>query len=388
MRLLFCFVGGRGHFEPLAPLARAAADAGHGVAFAGAGSLAATVEDAGFESLAAASVSPAPARRVPLRAVDRDREERDLRERFARRAARARLPEVASACASWRPDLLVCDETDFGAALAAERLGIPHVVCELNASGSFVRAEVVAEALDGLRAEHGLPRDPALEGPARAGVLSPFPPSLRDPDHPAPARLQRFRAPSPQPTAAPPWSPAVPGAPAVYFTLGTVFNLECGDLFARVLAGLCELPVEVVVTVGDAVDPSELGAWPDRVHVERFLPQAAVLPHCAAVVSHAGSGSVLGALSHGLPSLLLPLGADQPWNADRCRRLGVARVLDALQATPGDVRSAVQEILEAPGCRERAERLRDEIRSLPSPAQAVAWLESLAANQRPATPEA
>jgi UDP:flavonoid glycosyltransferase YjiC (YdhE family) len=87
----------------------------------------------------------------------------------------------------------------------------------------------------------------------------------------------------------------------VYFTLGTVFNLESGDLFERVLAGLAELEIDVVATVGAEIDPAELGPLPPHVRVERFLPQSEILSRYSAVVSHAGSGSVLGALAHGLP---------------------------------------------------------------------------------------
>ena len=135
------------------------------------------------------------------------------------------------------------------------------------------------------------------------------------------------------------WLAALPG-PVTYLTLGTIFNLESGDLFERVLAGLRELPGSIVVTVGRDLDPGVLGPQPANVHVRRFIPQSLVLPHCDLVVSHAGSGSVIGALTHGLPMVLLPMGADQPLNAARAEALGVAQVLDALEATPADIERA------------------------------------------------
>jgi MGT family glycosyltransferase len=194
-------------------------------------------------------------------------------------------------------------------------------------------------------------------------VLSPFPPSLRDP---GPAHCFRTAV-----------GARCDGTRTVYFTLGTVFNLESGDLFTRVLAGLRELDVDVVATVGRQIDPAELGPQPARVRVERYLPHPAVLPRCAAVVSHGGSGTVLGALAHALPSVLLPMGADQPWNAARCEELGVALVLDALRATPDDVRAAVSTVLDDPSYRAAAERMRDEIRALPGPEHAVRLVERL-----------
>jgi MGT family glycosyltransferase len=158
--------------------------------------------------------------------------------------------------------------------------------------------------------------------------------------------------------------------------------MESGDLFQRVLAGLRELPIDLVVTVGRDIDPAEFGPQPANVHIERYVPQAILLPHCRLVVSHGGSGSVLGALTHGLPMVLLPLGADQPLNAARCETLGVARVLDAVGATPLMVREAVSRVLDDPAYRRAAEGFRDEIEALPEPRHAVLLLERLAEEQR------
>ena len=134
--------------------------------------------------------------------------------------------------------------------------------------------------------------------------------------------------------------------------------------------------------MGCDIDPAELGPLPACIHVARYIPQALVLPHCSAVVSHGGSGSVLGALTHGLPQVLIAMGADQPLNAARCRELGLALTLDPVSATPDDVCTAVAAVLDEPSYREAAERMRDEIGSLPAPAQALAALEQLVARFR------
>jgi MGT family glycosyltransferase len=135
------------------------------------------------------------------------------------------------------------------------------------------------------------------------------------------------------------------------------------------------------VTVGPHIDPSELGPQPPHVRVEGYLPQAEVLPGCDVVVTHGGSGSVLGALAHGLPLVVLPMGADQPLNAARCEAVGVGRSLDALGATPADVRDAVAAVLHEPSYRRSAERLRDEIAALPEPAEALKLVEALYARE-------
>jgi UDP:flavonoid glycosyltransferase YjiC (YdhE family) len=371
VRLLFAFTGGRGHVEPLVPIARAAEAAGHTVAFASTPSMAPVVEALRFAAFPIGPSGPPPERR-PLRAVDPEREEREFREGFADRGARTRAPGVLALCADWRPDVVVADETDFGSMVAAERLGIPCSTVLVLAAGSIARPEAVAETLDEVRTEHGLPPDPELAMPSRHLVLSPFPPSLRDRAFPLPATAHSFRPLTPA-------AAAKDASPAVYFTLGTVFNLESGDLFARVLAGLRELPIDVIATVGPGIDPAELGPLRDRIRIERYIPQSEVLPRCRAVVSHGGSGSIVGALAHGLPSVLIPMGADQPLNAARCEELGVARVLDPVAATPELVREAVATVLSDATYRSAAERLRDEIAALPDAAHAVVLLERLAA---------
>ena len=309
-----------------------------------------------------------------------EREYRVLRDHYAGRWARFQATRVLELSAEWRPDLIVCDEVDFGSMIAAERLGLPHATVLVIACGSFIRPDVVSEPLDALRAEHGLPPDPGLEMPSRHLVLSPFPPSFRDPAYPLPPNTLSIRPEAADPAdadAAPAWLSHLSDKPTVYFTLGTVFNLESGDLFTRVLSGLRELPINVIVTVGRQIDPESFGPQPDNVHIERYIPQSALLPHCDLVVNHGGSGSVIGALAHGLPLVVIPMGADQSLNAGRCEQLGVGIALDAVQATPESVADAVAAVLLAPSYRTAAERIRDEIAGLLGTDAAVPLLERL-----------
>jgi UDP:flavonoid glycosyltransferase YjiC (YdhE family) len=379
VRMLFTFAGGSGHFEPLVPIARAAEAAGHTIAFSGEPAMVPTVEAAGFAVFASGPNTSSTQRR-PLLALDAAREDRALRDGYAGRTARGRAASLLAVCADWRPDLVVCDEIDFGAMVAAEHLGLPFASVLVIAAGSFVRKELVAERLNELRAEHGLPPDPDLAMLSRYLVLSPFPPSYRDPAFPLPATAQTFRPfdldPAPG-NAARPWGTRPSGAATIYFTLGTVFNMESGDLFSRVLAGLRDLPVNLVVTVGRHIDPAEFGPQPPNVHIERYIPQSQVMPHCDLVVCHGGSGSVIGALAHGRPMVLIPMGADQPLNAARCASLGLARVLDPQAATAETVREAAAAVLADHSYRLAAERFRAEIAAMPGPAAAVALLERL-----------
>jgi len=104
-----------------------------------------------------------------------------IREVFAGRTARERAARLLDVYDSWQPDVIVRDEVDFGAAVAADRLGIPHASIVVLAAGGLIRADLVAEPLDALRAEHGLRADPKLEMLHRHLTLVPVPPTFRTP---------------------------------------------------------------------------------------------------------------------------------------------------------------------------------------------------------------
>lgn len=250
--------------------------------------------------------------------------------------------------------------------------GIPVATVQVLAAGTLIRPELIAPPLAAIRVEHGLPPDPGLTMLTRGLVLSPFPASFRESD----ARAFHYRSGAP--------AIATPAdRPRVYVTLGTVFNLGSGDLFERLLTGLAAVDADVLVTVGRHIDPAEFGPQPPYVRIERFVPQDQVLRGTDLVVSHGGSGALLGALTHGLPQVLLPLGADQPHNASRATQLGVARTLDAATATPAEIGDAIRGALVDEGMAARSRLVAEEINSLPYVDVTVPLLAALAAGEQP-----
>ena len=387
MRILFTFAGGAGHFIPLSPLARAMEARGHVVAVSGQPMLLPIVEREGFTAFATGgNTFHGDSKRMPLLKLNMQREYRVVRKSYAGRIARSRASTINELCTKWKPDLLVCDEMDFGCMIAAERLSIPYATVLVIATGALTPRQLIAESLNELRAEHGLAADPDLLMLSRYLVLSPFPPSLRDPAFPLPSTALSF-CPAVLTNHAsrhrPEWLARLPYASTIYLTLGTVFNVESGDLFNRLLTGLKTLPINVVVTVGPQIDPQEIGRQPQNVHIEKFIDQWSLLPHCDLVVSHAGSGTVLGALAHGLPMVLVPMGADQPLNAKRCEELKVAQVLDPIESTPEVIREAVSAVRTDLSYRQAAEHIRTEIAALPNQNCAVSLLERLATTKIP-----
>ena len=108
-----------------------------------------TVEAEGFPAIGSGGHTLTdPSLRGPLLPVDRGHEERVIRDVFAGIVARERAARLLEVYGRWRPDVVVRDEVDFGAAVAAERLGIPHASIVVLAAGGLIRPDLVGEPLD------------------------------------------------------------------------------------------------------------------------------------------------------------------------------------------------------------------------------------------------
>jgi len=284
---------------------------------------------------------------------------------------------------------------EFAAWLAAERSGLPMVVHAIGVvTGSPVLfAAVAGESLAAARTATGLPADPGLRPLYGRGIITFYPPSLRFLQLPPPdVPEQPIRLPSPGPARLP-FERVRPGRPLVYVTLGTVFNTAV-DLLRTLVAGVAALDVEVLVTTGQMVDPAILGPQPAHVHAARFVPQQDVLAAAAAVVCHAGVGTVYDALSVGVPLVVAPLAADQPICAMGCVLAGAAVSLapvpppqeflayatDPTAVTATQVSEATTRVLETPTYRQAAQRIAAEIAAAPPPSSIRPWLMSLVGN--------
>ena len=121
----------------------------------------------------------------------------------------------------------------------------------------------------------------------------------------------------------------------------------------------------VIATTGRRLDPEELGPVPANAIVAEFLPQAAVLERADLLVSHSGSGTMLGGLVHGVPQVALPRGTDQPQNAALLARAGAGVVVAPDDYAVDTIQAAVREVSGNPSFRAAAERVRDEIAAMP-----------------------
>jgi MGT family glycosyltransferase len=114
-----------------------------------------------------------------------------------------------------------------------------------------------------------------------------------------------------------------PSQPLVLVGLSSTVMRQEG-LLQRAADALGQARVRGLVTTGPAVDPAAISA-PGNVTVTRWVRHADVLPHCSAVITHGGHGTVMKALIAGVPLILVPLGRDQPDNAARVVYAGAGR---------------------------------------------------------------
>jgi MGT family glycosyltransferase len=174
------------------------------------------------------------------------------------------------------------------------------------------------------------------------------------------------------------WAAGTDSRPLVYITFGTIAGTlaRARHVYRTALDAVAELPVRAVLTTGPGIEAGGLGATPSHVRIEAWIPQRDVLEHASLVVCHGGSGTVRGALAAGLPLVVVPLGADQPYNAQRIAAVGAGIALANPDASA--LRNAIERALSDAALRAAARRIADDIAALPPLERAIDALEAIA----------
>lgn len=376
MKTLFVSWPGYGHLLPMIPLIRAAQRAGHQVLVSSASDLTHLIEQVGVSAHRSGLTAEQSYARLPagvrVSALPLDEQQEFAGRHFFGAGGVDRARDVLDLIDTWHPDLLVHDTVELGSASAAAMRGIPHVT---HGYGPPVPDQLGFLATIGSAiADAGFP-DPT-PGVLEAPYFEICPPSLLD-SEPSPWVSSFPLRPSPgevrddEPAAID--LSALAHHDTVYVTLGTVMN-QAPEVFRAVIEGCTAWPVNVVATTGPGFDHALLGAESSAVLTAPYLPQAAVLPHCRVVVSHAGAGTMLGALCHGLPQLCLPQGTDQPFNTAALLPTGAALALQPEEITAEAVAQALGRLLEEATFSEAARSLCDEIGRMPPAEDALATI--------------
>ncbi|ALG12191.1 glycosyltransferase [Kibdelosporangium phytohabitans] len=360
MRIFFSCRPAAGHVHPLIPLALAARNAGHEVVFGTGTDFLPPLRALGF---AAHKVGIAiPDAEAEARRLHGDHDVLELMlTMFGDLLPRHTIGDLTPLIGTMRPDLIVYEQSDVGAAAVGSRAGVPIISHVIGRSMPASARQHSATRLGWLWGDH-TPADPML-GDA---CLDIWPTGLPDPaTADVPTRIPVRPVPWNEPGELPATATATRSRPLVYLTLGTV-AFGAVKVMRAAIDGLAALPVDVIVAVGPG-DPTLLGPLPPGVHVERFVPQAELLAHVDLVVHHGGTGTMLGALASALPQLILPQGADQFVNAESLTGQGTGRHLLPPDVTAAAITEHVSHLLSDTTHRDAARALAADIAAMPSP---------------------
>ena len=380
MRFLFTTIPGPGHFHPLVPTARALRRRGHDVAFAASPTFAPAIEAAGFEAH--------PAGPAWVEQLSDPVMQKILAGEFFVDMIRMGMVEgVIRAAKTTGADVIVRGSGELGGLVAGAILDLP-VAAASPAAAKFYEP-MIRPAVARAAAEHGLDGDVVAAADFEVLRIDRTPPSLETPGYVAPANAVNVR---PEPYDGggelPPWFDDLDGRPLVYVTLGTAMNGNI-PLFRLIADALANEPFNVVIALGHGIPREALGEVADNIRVGEYLPQTRILERASVVVNHGGYNTVSAALGAGLPLFLLPMGADQPYNTERCITAGAA--LGVIQPQPPGpptaapppftypdaavIRDGTRRLLEEPAFREAARGIAAEIAALPPAAFAAERLE-------------
>jgi UDP:flavonoid glycosyltransferase YjiC (YdhE family) len=178
-------------------------------------------------------------------------------------------------------------------------------------------------------------------------VLTGFPFYDRDSDATLPPALARFLD---------------EGPPPIVFTLGSSAVWDAGAFYEHSAAAARSLGRRAVLLTG--TDPRNQPATvPDGAIVCDYAPFTALFPRAAAIVHQGGVGTTGQAMRAGRPMLVMPYSHDQPDNADRVCRLGIARTTSKNRYTASRAAAALEALLDDRACVERAAKIGREVRA-------------------------
>jgi MGT family glycosyltransferase len=172
------------------------------------------------------------------------------------------------------------------------------------------------------------------------------------------------------------WQPP-PGRPVLLLSLGSSYTPDQADFLRGCVGALAGSAWHVVITLGHRITAADLGPLPDNVEAHQWLRHPEVLRHATAFVTHAGMGSVMEALVHGVPMVLVPHHIDQRVIAKQAADLDLGRVLLREDDAPAHLRAALDEVAASPRIRAAVARMRRHVQEAGGAERGADVIESL-----------
>ena len=152
------------------------------------------------------------------------------------------------------------------------------------------------------------------------------------------------------------------GEAPVVFTLGSAAVLAAGDFYDVSAKAAMALGVRAVLLIGTDPRNKPSTVLPDTVCVAEYAPYSALFSSAKLVVHQGGVGTTAQCLRAGKPMLIMPYSHDQPDNARRMKRLGVAKVIQKAGYTPKKVTRKLGKMLEEPELAQKSAAIAAQLR--------------------------
>src|SRR6516165_9751411 len=157
-----------------------------------------------------------------------------------------------------------------------------------------------------------------------------------------------------------PWE-RITGEPLIYASMGTILNGRV-DVFRTIVAALAKHKgLQLVLSVGEQVDPERIGPTPNNAIIVKRAPQLELLKEATVCITHAGLNTVLESLAQGVPQLAIPITYDQPGVAARIAHKRTGVVTSLTELTTDNLALLLNEVLTDPTYRENARQLQKAI---------------------------
>ena len=163
--------------------------------------------------------------------------------------------------------------------------------------------------------------------------------------------------------------------PLIYVSLGTIQN-KLLWVFIRIAYACLDLNVQLVISLGNATEPEELGYVPGSPIVVKAAPQLALLERASLCITHGGMNTTLESLSNSTPMVAIPITNDQPAVARRISWTKTGEAIDLKKCTVNLLRTAIQKVLLEPQYRQNALRIKAEIEALGGTTKAANIIEA------------
>jgi UDP:flavonoid glycosyltransferase YjiC (YdhE family) len=172
------------------------------------------------------------------------------------------------------------------------------------------------------------------------------------------------------------------GPPPIVFTLGSSAVLDAGAFYEHSAAAAKMLGRRAVLLVGKDVR-NRPASLPDGVIALDYAPFSELFPRAAAIVHQGGVGTTAQAMRSGRPMLVMPYAHDQPDNADRMLRLGIARMISRNRYNAARAAAELRHLLDDSRYERRATEVGEQVRKEDGVANACEALERMLRTKAP-----